>query len=160
MFYTDKFDLTTGQPAGGVYSGTGVSLEDNVYSFDPTEAGTGEHTITYSFIDENECENSADHLIYVGECLGISEVINGVFIEIFPNPSNGNFTVKLQSSKNEELELNVFNSLGSVVYSETDIQFTNSFSRTIDLEGNPEGLYFVKLSSGETNYVKKIIISQ
>lgn len=158
--YTDPFDLTTGEPAGGVYSGTGVSMEENVYSFDPTEAGTGEHTITYSYIDENECENSADHLIYVGECLGISEVINGVFVEIFPNPSNGNFTVKLQSSKNEELELKVFNSLGSIVYSETDIQFTNSFSRTIDLKGNPEGLYFVKLSSGETNYVKKIIIRQ
>ncbi len=158
--YTDKFDLDTGTPAGGMYSGSGVSLEDNVYYFDPNVAGIGEHTITYTYMDENECENSADDMIYVGECLGVSEVINGAFIEIFPNPNNGSFTVKLQSPRNEKLDLNVFNSLGTVVYSESDIQSHHSFSRSIDLRDHSEGLYFVKLNSGKTTYVKKIIIQK
>lgn len=156
--YTGTFELTTGQPAGGVYSGNGVLVDNNNYYFDPNEAELGEHTITYTYTDENECVNSAEDAIYVGECLGISEIVNGVFIEIFPNPNNGMFTVKLQSAKNEKLELSVLNSLGTVVYAESNIQLTNSFTKLIDLSGNPEGLYFVKLYSGKINYVKKIII--
>ena len=157
--YTDVIELTSGQPAGGVYSGNGVFVDnDNIYHFDPNMAETGEHTLMYTYVDENDCENSAEDVIYVGECLGISEIVNGVFIEIFPNPSNGSFTVKLQSAGNEKLNLSVLNSIGTVVYSESNIQLTNSFTRTVDLSGNAEGLYFVKLNSGNTNYVRKIII--
>ena len=46
--------LSGGQPAGGVYSGTGV--EDG--NFDPAVAGLGTHTITYTYIDTDGCEDS------------------------------------------------------------------------------------------------------
>jgi hypothetical protein len=158
--YTEKFALNTGEPAEGNYSGTGVTMEDNMYFFNPTEAGTGEHTISYSYTDDNECENIVDEVIYVGECLGISEVINGTFVEIFPNPSNGSFTVKLQSSRNENIDLSVYNGLGTVIYSESDIQLDNLFTRSIDLRNEAEGLYFIMFSSEKTNFVKKIIIQK
>jgi hypothetical protein len=157
--YTPAFELTSGQPFGGVYSGNGVYEDNGAYYFDPETADIGEYIISYTYIDANECVNSAEDAIYVGECLGISEIVNGVFVEIFPNPSNGMFTVKLQSAKNEKLELSVLNSLGTVVYAESNIQLTNSFTRSIDLSGNAEGLYFVKLYSEKINYVKKIIIN-
>lgn len=43
------FALTTATPAGGMYSGTGVS--NNM--FDPAMAGVGVHTIYYSYLDSN-----------------------------------------------------------------------------------------------------------
>ncbi len=48
-------------PAGGVYSGTGVTDDANgmTYSFDPAAAGVGTHTITYDYTDANSCSGSA-----------------------------------------------------------------------------------------------------
>jgi hypothetical protein len=47
--------LSGGSPSGGVYTGTGVSGN----TFDPSLAGVGVHTITYSYTDNNSCSNSA-----------------------------------------------------------------------------------------------------
>ncbi|MFK7807695.1 MAG: hypothetical protein AB8F74_07860, partial [Saprospiraceae bacterium] len=45
----------------GMYSGPGVSDDGNgmTYSFDPAVAGVGTHTLTYTYMDENGCTNSA-----------------------------------------------------------------------------------------------------
>ena len=51
-----------GQPAGGTYSGTGVSATG---LFDPATAGVGSHVITYSFTDPNGCPGSAQITIVV-----------------------------------------------------------------------------------------------
>ena len=47
-------------PAGGVYSGPGVTDDGNgsTYSFDPIAAGAGVHTITYTYTDGNSCTNT------------------------------------------------------------------------------------------------------
>jgi hypothetical protein len=53
--------LGGGTPAGGIYSGTGVTDDGNgmTYSFDPAAAGVGVHTITYTYSDMMGCESSA-----------------------------------------------------------------------------------------------------
>ena len=43
----------TGFPAGGTFTGTGISGNN----FDPAAAGTGTHTITYTYTDGNGCTN-------------------------------------------------------------------------------------------------------
>lgn len=48
------FALTGGEPAGGTYSGTGVT---NGY-FDPAAAGIGSHEIKYTYTDANGCTSS------------------------------------------------------------------------------------------------------
>jgi hypothetical protein len=49
------FALTGGSPAGGAYSGPGVSSGQ----FNATAAGVGTHTITYSYTDGNGCTSVA-----------------------------------------------------------------------------------------------------
>ena len=46
--------LTGGTPAGGSYSGSFV----NAGSFNPAAAGTGNHSIVYSYTDANGCSNA------------------------------------------------------------------------------------------------------
>ncbi len=57
------FELSGGMPAGGVYSGPGVT--DGM--FDPQAAGAGTFEITYTFVDENGCSNFATSSISVYE---------------------------------------------------------------------------------------------
>ncbi len=55
------FALTGGSPAGGSYSGPGVSAG----TFNPATAGVGVHTITYSYTNGNNCTNSCTFTISV-----------------------------------------------------------------------------------------------
>jgi len=55
------FPLTGGSPVGGTYSGAGVTGG----LFNPSAAGAGPHTITYTYTDNNNCTNSAQSVIIV-----------------------------------------------------------------------------------------------
>jgi hypothetical protein len=55
------FALSGGNPAGGTYSGTGVTAGN----FDASIAGLGEHTITYEYTDGNSCTNTCTFTITV-----------------------------------------------------------------------------------------------
>jgi hypothetical protein len=159
--YTPAFELTTAQPSGGTYAGDGVYIDnDNKYWFDPTDVSVGDHQIVYTYTDANGCENFAEDMIYVGECLGINEVLEGLQVEIYPNPSNGSFTVKLKSDNSESMNLKILNNLGKIIYEEVNIKIDQIFMREIDLTGYAEGLYFINLSSNKTVYVEKIIINK
>jgi len=64
----EAFVLTGGLPAGGVYSGIGVT--DGM--FDPALAGVGTFEITYSYTDENGCSNFAVASITLNELPAVS----------------------------------------------------------------------------------------
>ena len=53
--------LSGQSPAGGTFSGTGVSGTN----FDPSSAGLGNHTITYTYTDPSGCSNFATQTITV-----------------------------------------------------------------------------------------------
>ncbi len=53
--------LLGGTPGGGTYSGPGVTAND----FYPAVAGTGTHTITYTYVDGNGCSNDATATLFV-----------------------------------------------------------------------------------------------
>lgn len=73
--------ILNGLPSGGVYSGLGVLNN----SFDPFLTGT--YTVTYSYIDTNNCSASIDQSISVNACTGISEMEINKF-SLYPNPVN------------------------------------------------------------------------
>lgn len=55
------FTLTQGAPAGGTYSGPGVTGS----TFDPATAGVGTHTITYIYANSFGCADTAEQNIIV-----------------------------------------------------------------------------------------------
>jgi hypothetical protein len=84
--------------------------------------------------------------------VGINEITSAYSLSIYPNPTTNNFIIKLNSeTKNTHLE--IFNTLGEKVHSET----INRQSTAINLK-YPAGIYFVKVGDGEKVYVQKLII--
>ncbi len=70
---TDQaFTLSGGSPAGGSYSGTGVSGGQ----FNPATAGVGTFTITYSYTNANACTATATNSITVNNCGGCTASIS------------------------------------------------------------------------------------
>ena len=149
---TTPFALTGGSPAGGTYSGPGVSNG----MFDPAVAGVGTHTITYTYTDANSCTNSADQDIVVTQLTGINQYNDDMNVRIIPNPNTGRFILKLFTS--EPVTLTIFNSMNEIVMEEKNVSTGLNYSKEIDLSDLSRGVYFLHVSGQQTNVVKKIII--
>ena len=69
---------------------------------------------------------------------------------IYPNPSQGNFTIDLGE---ETSTVTIFNSVGQVVYQESGLSGT----KTMNL-GLTSGIYFVNIRSDKANSTQKLIV--
>jgi aldose sugar dehydrogenase len=72
---------------------------------------------------------------------------------IFPNPSNGEITIKLHDN-HQISSLEIIDSMGNTAYSG---RLTDNESK-ITLRQLSSGIYFVKITNAETSYWKKIVI--
>ncbi len=84
-------DLLTGTPSGGTFSGTGVSGTN----FDPSVAGIGSHTVTYTYTNGHGCTNTDSiKIIVTSTCLGINEVdAKNNAVQFYPNPFSQNLNI-------------------------------------------------------------------
>ncbi len=68
-------------------------------------------------------------------------------INIFPNPSNGMYSIQAKGN------LFVFNTIGEKVFSQKLVNDTN----LLDLSGFPNGMYFISLQTEEGVFVNQIV---
>jgi PKD repeat protein len=135
-----KFTLTGGSPTGGTYSGTGVVSNQ----FDPSIAGLGTFTITYTFTDVNGCSAQAQQSITVG-CASIEDLNKNNFT-IYPNPNDGTFTIS--GIKNPVQSVKVFDMSGKLV-KEMKIE-NNQNQVNVNIQHCAEGIYSVEISSNKS----------
>ncbi|HTF04674.1 MAG TPA: T9SS type A sorting domain-containing protein, partial [Bacteroidia bacterium] len=131
----DSMALTSGNPAGGIYSGTGVTGN----TFSPSAAGIGTHTITYTYTDINGCVNSDSASINVDACLGISNAVAAGSIAISPNPATDVVTIAWNANATVTA-IKIMDAAGRVVMTETAI---NGNTKLLDVSALPAGTYTV-----------------
>jgi hypothetical protein len=78
-------------------------------------------------------------------------------ITLYPNPSNGQFTLSTPSLK-EDAKLEIYSMEGRLVY-QTSIP-ANTMQTFIDLQQPSAGLYAVRFLAGNKQSMKKIIVNR
>lgn len=137
--------LSGGTPSGGTYSGAGV-LGTN---FDPNAAGTGNHTITYSFTDANGCSAIANSSITVLGCSGLDQ--NDPFtLQVYPNPFDNYIQV---IGNNTKMTIKLYNTLGEVIYT----QSTFSGNTDIYLGDIRAGIYYLSIETEYRCVIQKLL---
>jgi hypothetical protein len=147
------FALSGGSPAGGTYSGTGVSGGQ----FNPATAGTGTHTITYTYADGNGCSASATQNITVSVCSGMEESSIANSLLIAPNPAREQLMISFNNAKSNNVQVNIIAADGKLVYSE-NAAATSQYVKHIDVTSFAKGLYFIQIVSEEGMIHNKIIV--
>ena len=89
-------------------------------------------------------------------CTGMDELSGSNGIHIFPNPSNGKFTIEF-SDNIGKTEITIMNMLNEIVF-ESKTEIVAGKSINIDLSGNSAGVYFVRIKTANSEQVRKIVI--
>lgn len=140
------FALTGGSPAGGAYSGTGVSAGN----FNPASAVAGYNVITYTYTDPNtQCTGTNVDSIYVDPCAGIIDPVTAGNVSIYPNPSYGKFVIELPANA----QVIIYDALGQIVSN----TYMNAGRHDMSLEGNATGIYSVHVISGDQHEVIRLV---
>jgi hypothetical protein len=73
---------------------------------------------------------------------------------LYPNPSNGLFTLSYYSD--EMTEIKITNTLGELIYSEKVNRSSNQIKKKIDISRQTKGIYFLQINSSTASATHKI----
>jgi hypothetical protein len=118
--------------------------------------------------DDMEFGSATNELIAVGQpantdqttttSIGTVQPANAIEasnVRVFPNPSNGLFSVQLDTDSKVD-QIVVMSLLGKVVHQDNQPTQKNS----IDISNLPVGIYFVEVRNGQSKVVKRIVVDR
>lgn len=140
------FALTGGLPAGGTYSGTGVSGGN----FDPATAGVGSQAVTYT-VTSNGCSDAVSQTINVEDCAGLEEA-TAFGLEVYPNPASSVVIIKT----GKEVTFSMISEDGKIVYPESSLSMNTETQ--LEVSHLAKGIYFLHFTGAQGSLVQKVIV--
>jgi PKD repeat protein len=122
-------------------------------TYEATQSGLYTVIIT----DSNGCTNSATvDVVFTG----IENLFTDAGLSIYPNPSNGNLIVDWMNVKDDELKMEIFNSIGQLIFSSTEMISNQHFRKELYLNDQPSGIYFIGIKMDERLSNHKFLITK
>jgi len=81
-----------------------------------------------------------------------------VSVGIYPNPSDGIFSIEVFAEDVRTLKMSVYNLLGTVIFTSDPEEFTGVYVKEIDLTGNDNGIYLLRVEIDNDEFMKKLIL--
>lgn len=143
------FNQTIDLPADGCYTFT---INDEFGDGICCNEGNGSYSLKTSnntIIIQGGNFGSGESITFGAfENLSTDDFASANFIKVYPNPSNGIFNLKFDTTVDFQYE--VYNLLGQTVKKGS----SNSNQQQIDLSGNAEGVYLLKVTDAVSNKTK------
>ncbi len=154
-YQTINLDATTTGATSYLWEPGGMTTP----SIDVTYAqyGTGLHEFTVT-VNANGCEITKEVSAYLDVCSGIDTKTRELKVSAYPNPSNGTFTVELNTPTAIIADLTISNSLGMTVRSFNNLSLSENENHIMTISGLQPGIYFMTLHNKEVNKVQKIVV--
>jgi Ig-like domain CHU_C associated/Secretion system C-terminal sorting domain/Lysyl oxidase len=142
-----------GTPAGGTFSGPGISGN----MFTPATAGPGVHTITYSYTDLTGCEGVATMSTTVTTATSIMGAMFNVMPAVYPNPHAGRYTLSFDLHGVHAVDLQVFTVTGQSVMRKNYGQYEGAFKDDFNMTDMAKGVYFLELRVDDQKVRTKMV---
>ncbi|WP_276133873.1 T9SS type A sorting domain-containing protein [Polluticoccus soli] len=94
-----------------------------------------------------------DNFLFQDWVEGVKDLQNNHLVDVYPNPSSGDITIKNNSTRDHKSVVSIYNLQGQKAYRTENIPSNGQLH--LDL---PDGLYYLKYSADEQYAIKKITI--
>ena len=91
--------------------------------------------------------------------IGVENITSDNLMNVYPNPNNGNFTIRLNLPSTENVSLEVYNMVGSKVMEVANGSLSNE-SFEVNMPESEGGVYFVRMTVNGTVINKKIVLTK
>jgi PKD repeat protein len=152
------YDVTISNPMSYLWMPGGATSA--ILQIDTVGKGLGTHVYTVTVTDANGCITTDDASINFYDCTGIEEMADSKIIELYPNPSTGQFAIRSQSLPAGKYDLTISDARGKLVYSEAELNIENEFLHPINVSHLTNGIYILQLKNKLTGYSKRFIINK
>jgi hypothetical protein len=78
-------------------------------------------------------------------------------LSVYPNPTNGKFTVSISNNEATDMTIELVNISGQVVY-RNDVKAAYSYNEDIDASSFAKGVYYLKVNDGTGVKVEKVVL--
>ncbi|MBS1592763.1 MAG: T9SS type A sorting domain-containing protein [Bacteroidetes bacterium] len=154
--------LKPGQFACAHFTGTTTAANGQ---YDLTITGNGCGHVTFPVIGyADSCITNVSfsrvypyHLTVCGSTVGITEVINGVSLNVFPNPNQGSFNVSISTDDRITGDISVMDALGRTVHTEA-LDVTGTKQIALDLGNVSAGVYVLLVNTANGKAVKQFTV--
>ncbi len=101
-------------------------------------------------------------IIYNPTLSGIKENSSAIVSvsDIYPNPSTNNSNLNIVLNGENNVKVQVYNTLGSLVYNGLEQKLIGQNTISLDCSKFQSGLYFVTVSAGDSKITKRLIINK
>jgi hypothetical protein len=132
------------QGAGNSTQTLHYSLKD--YNYSPT---------TYYLLKQVDFDGTVtSHQVIV---VNRKELYGNLSLNVFPNPTNGELTIRANTLNAGEYEIRVVNTLGMTVHVERTYLIEGVNDRTIDFSHLAKGIYSIEINSGQDRKVVRFV---
>lgn len=143
----------SGAPSGGAFYGSGV----NGTNFNPSSAGLGTHAVWYEYGEYVDCTASDTIHITVDLCTGITDASLNDVLNVYPNPTSDQVTIRSTYHKSSLVTIELFDVLGQMVINPIHTNLLG-LERTMDVSMLSTGVYTLRLVAGKQTINRKILI--
>ena len=121
---------------------------------------TGDGLYKVELTDQNSCKSTSNPISVTGCGTSVNELSLLAELDLFPNPSNGVFTVSFKSESINRVEIAFLNLLGEKLYNQI-FQLSNGELKTeVNLSSAPQGLYFILITANGKSVCRKVTITE
>lgn len=116
----------------------------------------GNGTYTVETEDANGCKATSAPVTLNG--IGLNENNSDVLVTLFPNPSNGIFTLKIDNLLSDNMRIDFMDINGRVISNMIIKEASQNFMQNFDLSNVADGTYFLKITTDHGSVTERIVI--
>jgi len=148
--------LTANSAAAGGFEWFKSKVDGDGISSDPTLTVNEPGTYFVRITDANGCSSVSDGFDVILTSVD-EDVVAGAAIVVFPNPTNGQFTIKGDVNVTGDVKIELVNMFGETVMNMSEIANGGTFSSSIDMGTLASGVYNVVVSTENHRWTVRVV---